>query len=493
MTQYNLKQGIKKFGDNGKAAVLVELRQLYDRNVMEPVMKSDLTPAERKGALRYLMFLKEKRTGQIKGRGCADGRSQREYMSKEETSSPTVTTEALILSCVVDAIEERDVATCDIPGAFMQSDMKGKVVMKLEGVMAEVIIKIDPKLYTRFVTKENGKNVVYVILTKALYGTLQAALLFWQNLSTELKKWGFETNPYDFCIANKTIDGKQCTVVWHVDDLKISHVDAKVVTTIFLNILDAKYGQEIVGGKRAALTINRGRIHDYLGMTLDYSERGYVKLNMVDYVDKILEEMPKEMDGTATLPAAEYLFKIIDGVQTLDEPTSEFFHATVAKLLFLCKRGRPDIQTDIAFLCTRVQQPTKHDYNKLVRVIKYLRTTRTLVLRLSADNLNIIKWWIDASYGVHHDMRSHTGGTMSMGTAAVYSTSHRQKLNTKSSTEAELVGSDNVLPQALWTKYFMEAQGYGVTTILNQDNQSAIKLSDNGKASSGKGTRHINI
>jgi hypothetical protein len=178
MTQYNLKQGIKKFGDNGKAAVLVELQQLYDRNVMEPVMKSDLTPAERKGALRYLMFIKEKRCGKIKGRGCADGRSQREYMSKEETSSPTVATEALILTCVIDAIEGRDVATCDIPGAFMQSDMKGKVVMKLEGVMAEVIIKIDPKLYTRFVTKENGKDVIYVILTKALYGTLQAALLF---------------------------------------------------------------------------------------------------------------------------------------------------------------------------------------------------------------------------------------------------------------------------------------------------------------------------
>jgi hypothetical protein len=90
-------------------------------------------------------------------------------------------------------------------------------------------------------------------------------------------------------------------------------------------------------------------------------------------------------------------------------------------------------------------------------------------------------------------MRSHTGGTMSMGTGAVYSTSKKQKLNTKSSTEAELVGIDDVLPQALWTKYFMEAQGYGVTTILNQDNQSTIKLSENGKSSSGKGTRHINI
>jgi hypothetical protein len=195
MTQYNLKQGIKKFGDLGKAAVLTELQQLYDRDVMRPVNKYDLTPAERKGALRYLMFLKEKRCGTIEGRGCADGRSQREYMSKEETSSPTVATEALILTCVIDAMEGRDVATCDIPGAFMQSDMKGKVVMKLEGVMAEVILKINPRKYTKHVVKENGKDVIYVILQKALYGTLQAALLFWQNLSTQLVEWGFETNP----------------------------------------------------------------------------------------------------------------------------------------------------------------------------------------------------------------------------------------------------------------------------------------------------------
>jgi hypothetical protein len=199
------------------------------------------------------------------------------------------------------------------------------------------------------------------------------------------------------------------------------------------------------------------------------------------------------MDGTATSAAAEHLFQIVDGIPLLDDATSEFFHASVAKLLFLCKRGRPDIQTAIAFLCTRVKHPTKHDYNKLLRVIKYLRHAKDLVLRLSAGNLNIIKWWTDASYKVHHNMRSHIGGVMSMGTGAAYSTSRKQKLNTKSSTEAELVAVDDVLPQALWTKYFMEAQSYGVSTILNQDNQSTIKLSENVKASSGKGTQHINI
>jgi hypothetical protein len=236
--------------------------------------------------------------------------------------------------------------------------------------MAEVIIKINPKKYTKYVAKENGKDVIYVILTKALYGALQAALLFWRNLSGTLKKWGFEINPYDLCVANKTIDGKQCTVIWHVDDLKISHVDPKAVTTIS-NLLDAQYGQEIVGGKRAPLTITRGKIHDYLGsMTLDYSEPGVVKINMADYVQKILNKMPENMDGTATSPAADHLFKITEGIKLVDEATSELLHATVTKLLFLCKRGQPDIQTPIAFLCTRVQQPTRHNYNKLARVIK---------------------------------------------------------------------------------------------------------------------------
>jgi hypothetical protein len=99
-------------------------------------------------------------------------------VTKQETSSPTVATEALTLTCVVDVIERLDVATCDIPGAFMQSDMKGKVAMKLEGVMTEVILKVDPKLHAKHVEKENSKGVMCVILTKALCGTLQAALLF---------------------------------------------------------------------------------------------------------------------------------------------------------------------------------------------------------------------------------------------------------------------------------------------------------------------------
>jgi hypothetical protein len=99
-------------------------------------------------------------------------------MTKEDTSSPFVTTEALMLSCMIGATEHCNVTTCDIPGAFMQSKMEGKFLMKLEGVMPEIIQKIDPHQYKKHTVYKQGKPVIYMILLNALYYTLQAALLF---------------------------------------------------------------------------------------------------------------------------------------------------------------------------------------------------------------------------------------------------------------------------------------------------------------------------
>ena len=79
----------------------------------------DLTWNICKRALGYLMFLKRKLSGKMKGKGCADGRPQREYITKEESSSPTVTLYALMGSCVIDTLDDRKVITVDIPGAFL--------------------------------------------------------------------------------------------------------------------------------------------------------------------------------------------------------------------------------------------------------------------------------------------------------------------------------------------------------------------------------------
>lgn len=474
MTQYSVKKGIKEFGQAGIDAVLDEMKQLDERDVIVPRAFNMLTREEKLRSLHYL-------------RGCADGRKQRMYKSKEETSSPTVAIESFMISCAIDAKEERHVITTDIPGAFMQANMDEIVHMRIEGPLALLLIKINPKKYKPFMVGEPGKEVIYVQLKKALYGTLQAALLFWQDLTSKLVKWGFEINPYDTCVANKMVDGKQCTVLWHVNDIKISHVSLDIVESV-LKLLSEQYGRE------APLVVTRGRVHEYLGMTLDYSEAHKCKIRMSDYIEEMLDDIPADMEGEAATPAALHLFEVDANAKQLDATTAQLFHHITAKLLFLSKRAQPDIQTAVAFLTTRVKGPDEDDYKKLGHVMKYLKSTKKLNVVLEADDLTVVKWWIDGSYGVHPDMRSHTGGTMSLGKGSIYSTSTRQKFTTKSSTEAELVAVADVMPQVLWTRYFLEAQGYkvGASTVY-QDNKSAILLEKNGKASSGKRTRHINI
>ena len=108
--------------------------------------------------------------------------------------------------------------------------------------------------------------------------------------------------------------------------------------------------------------------------------------------------------------------------------------------------------------------------------------------------MHVIKWYVDASFATHPDFKSHTGATMTMGGGAMQIMSRKQKLNSRSSTEAELIGVDDAITQVLWTKLFMEAQGCIIEkNVLFQDNKSSILLETNGRPSAGKRSRAINI
>ncbi|GAX19421.1 hypothetical protein FisN_4Lu403 [Fistulifera solaris] len=408
--QLPLNRGLKLFGKDGADSVVNELRQLDRMDAIIPRDRKSLSREQLKRALRYLMYLKQKRCGRIKARGCADGRPQRLYKSKEETSSPTVVTESVFLTALVAALERRKSMTLDIPGAFMHSKMDELIHMKLEGPMAELLARVNPGKYRKYIVTENGRPVVYVELAKALYGTLQAAFLFYKNISSFLvDELGFTINPYDSCVANKTIDGKQCTICWHVDDLMITHVDQKVLDDI-AEKFNNKYGSP-----EAPVTATRGEVHDYLGMTLDFSEDGKVQFRMDDYVENLLNEAPSDFEGTSVTPATANLFTVNDQAEKLPPEKAELFHRFTAKLLYLCKRVRIDIQTAVAFLTTRVKQPDVDDWKKLARCIRYLRADPKLPLTLEMADCCKIEWWIDASFAVHRDMRSHTGLTMSLG------------------------------------------------------------------------------
>ena len=131
----------------------------------------------------------------MKGRGCADGRPQREYITKEESSLPTVSLYALMGSYLMDAIDDRKVITVDIPGAFLQRDLPqdehpGYIIF--EGIMVDLICEIDPSYYDKIIwSKDRKTKFSYGYLIKAVYGTLLGVIIFYNKLSKHLTNHGF--------------------------------------------------------------------------------------------------------------------------------------------------------------------------------------------------------------------------------------------------------------------------------------------------------------
>ena len=320
-----------------------------------------MTPIEQRRALGSLIFLVEKSDGRIKARQCANGSVQRVWKDKKDTASPTASVESILMTSVIDAEEERDVTIMDIPNAFIQTEMKyeegeSRVMMKLQGIIVDMLVQMDPDLYGPFVVYENGKKTIYTLVLKAIYGMLESALLFYKKLKKDLMDFGFIFNPYDPCVANKMVKGSQLTVTFHVDDVKASHKNPKVIDDL-IQYMDWKYGNKEIGEVKAL----QGKRHKYLGMVLDYNKKGAVKVNMTRYVKEMVSEFPVDLGDVAVkTPATDNIFRK-DNSKRLDPTRAEIFHTFVAKGLFLAKRARPDIQPTIAGLCTRVKDPNKGD------------------------------------------------------------------------------------------------------------------------------------
>jgi hypothetical protein len=229
--------------------------------------------------------------------------------------------------------------TTDIPNAFIQAEMpkiengSERVMMKITGVLVDLLLDLNPSLYGSKIVLENGRKVIYVIVLRAIYGMLEAALLWYKKFKADLEGVGFIFNPYDPCVANKEVKGSQQTIIFHVDDLKSSHKDSSVNDEfeIWLNKLYGEHGK---------VATKRGKLHEYLGMTLDYQEPKVIKINMIKYVQDMIDSFPMKLGSKdiATTPAGDRIFD--QGVgKPLDKKRHEIFHTFVAKGLFLSKRG----------------------------------------------------------------------------------------------------------------------------------------------------------
>ena len=487
MTQMNVARGIREYGEAGKASAMKEINNLVSRDCFGEIEYESLSDQQKRNALPILMFMVMKRNKTLKTRGCADGRKQRVWTNPIDVSSPTPANECLRYVLATAALETRDVATYDLPAQFLQTEMKGFLLLKLTGVVALLLVESDSKRWKPHLRTERGRKVIYVRCKKAIYGTLNAAILAYTKLTNNLTEWGFTMNPYDACVWNKTIDGEQMTVLFHVDDGLVTHVDPGRVTEFIKQLQD-------IYGKTDPLTITRGKKHEYLGMSIDFSTPGQVMISMYDYVQKLINKLPNDMVGNKPTAAPEYLFKT-DGVDStlLLKSQAEEYHTLTATTLYLSQKTRIDLQLAISFLCTRVKYPDQHDWKKLTHLMKYLQGSAFLPLILKSDG-KATRIYIDGSHAIHADMRGHIGVYATEGKGAMYASANRMKLNTTSSTESEVVAVGEKLPKCLWYRMFRIAQGgAGEEDVLMQDNQSAMLLQNNGRKSVGKGSRHIDI
>jgi hypothetical protein len=482
----SVNAALREHGEVARTVIESELRQMIEKKVWTPMQLEGMTAAEKKGIIRSSMFIKEKflSTGEfekLKARLVAGG-DQQDRALYNDLSSPTAATSSVFTVAAIAGAEGRSVMVIDIGGAYLNADMGTGIIvyMRLDKAMTTILLQIEPK-YKPYV-RPDGTMVVK--LKKALYGCVEAALLWHEHLKATLLADGFVQNPHDACVYNKVDEtGKQCTIVVHVDDLLITSENPAALESVTAHLVSTYKETKV----------HRGEVHSYLGITFDFSAAGEVAITMEGFVDDLLQGCG--VTGAAATPASEALFEIrADGPRATPEE-AEWFHRQVARILYLAKRVRPECLTAVAFLATRVTKSDQDDLGKLRRLLRYIRATaeRGIVLRAGANGMQV-RLYVDASYGVHADGKSHTGCTITVGDAGpAFAKSCKQKIVSKSSTEAELVAMSDSANQALHMRNFLTAQGYeSVPVKVYQDNLSTMALANRGRSQSER-SRHIAI
>lgn len=481
--QVSPKQSIELFGDElTRQALVEEIEGLLSRKAFSAVLKSSLSNTQKKRIIRMSTFLKQKfdSTGKLlklKARLVAGGNLQdRSLYTSEEMSSPTVATQNVFSIISIALSEGRKLMTFDVNMAYLEADMKDEVYMTLDPLSTQMLIDIDPS----YAHTLDGKTVT-VKLEKALYGCVQSGKLWYDRLKNFLLSIVFTTNAMDPCVFNRmSPSGKQLTIAMHVDDGLVTCEDEQELDRFEKQLKD-----------EFKISCSRGPVVEYLGMKIDTTHKDGAEITMARYISEVVSE--SGVTKKSRTPAQDNLFKIDVESKILDASNRQRLHRLVAQLLYLATRVRPDIMLPVLFLCSRVNIATVQDQKKLDRIMEYLCNTGDLGIVIGERGKNIeLNVFADASFAVHGDMKSHSGIWMSHGRGPILCKCGKQKLVSRSSTEAELITLSDSVSLAAGHVQFLQAQGIKVVANIQQDNMSTIALAEKGRSTSDR-TRHVNI
>jgi hypothetical protein len=485
----SVKKAVQQYGDRAGAVIRDEMQNMLTREVWHPVLRSNLTGAQAKAIIRSSMFIKEKLTPQgvfdkLKARIVGGGDQQDRSLYKD-LSAPTVSTTSFFSVAGIAAAENRKVISLDVGVAYLNAAMDGTVIvhMSIDPALSAVLVDLDPT-YRPFL---DYKGMLVVALDKALYGCIESANLWYKNISATLIGGGYVSNPVDPCVFNKTgPTGTQCTLALHVDDILATSADAALIEE-FVDLIHRTYHQ---------YTVQEGPVLGHLGMTLDYRVPGQVSITMEGCVQTLMSAYDPQ--DTAVTPATSELFVTREpdapGNRLATPAEHKKDRSALAVCLYMAKRTYPQLGCAVAFLTTRVNQWSLDDHKKLQRVLKYIKGLGVSGLIFRFGLVFTVTAWVDASYGTHADGKSHTGCAITVGdVGTVYAKSSKQKIVTKSSTEAELVAVSDSANQGFFVRNFIAAQGHSIgPLIIYQDNMSCMSLLAAGRSNNER-TRHVAI
>jgi hypothetical protein len=481
--QLSVKKALQDTPEAAAAAIKEELSTLVKKNCFSPVTREQLDTVRRRKLIRSFMFLKEKLKpngdfDKLKARLVANGSQQVTTMDEQmRNSSPTASLTSVFIIAAIAAKEKRHVVTVDVKSAYINARMPEEEVVDIiiEPLIAEELVRLAPEYASAL--RSDGSLVVN--LKGALYGTQQAAKLWYLDISTFLIKLGFKPNENDCCVFNFNSEEGQLTVVLYVDDLKMTCKCLEKIEWL-IQSLTSKYEE---------ITINRGRVHHYLGMTFDYTDG--LSISMSKYEDDLVETVKR----TVSTPAGEDLFKINEEAEELNDQERKQFHTLVAKLQFMAKRTRPDILLPVAYLATRVQVSTVEDNEKLNRVLRYIKGNQNM--QLTADpsvKEELLLAYTDASHAMHSDRISHTGAIVIVHGLPVSCSSKKQHAISLSSYEAELMALSEEAKEVIWCQSFLRSQtGFESPALLFCDNLGLVQSLHREKGSTHSNAKHIEI
>jgi hypothetical protein len=480
-TQVALKHDKTK----AREAMKVEMDQMVDEKVFEPVHLKDVPIMYQKLIIPSLMVMKVKYNAdgsydKTKARFTAGGHRQVQPVGVNN-SSPTVDLTSFFTSLAKASKEISVMQAVDVKGAFLKSMLPNKhQYMRLSPEHTKALVSSCSD-YEKYVESDGS---IVVRLVRALYGLKEAAQLWFINIRDALIEFGFKQSMHDQCVFYwKRPKGNAVICNVHVDDMFFT-ADCQEDLDKVNRFLKRKYKD---------ITINSGDVINYLGMTIRRNpDTGRIAVSQYGYIDSMLQKY--DMNGKASTPSTVDLFK-----ESLDKEDKKLVDKTeyiskVMSLMYLAKRTRPDILKEVVYASTKCINPTLGDLKKVVRIFKYINSTKGNCLEFLVSKIEVCAY-IDASHMCHPDTKGHGGVVISLGPngGTIYAKSFKIKNISLSSCEAELAAGHEGIQRGLYVRRLLTEFGYELGPVkLYQDNEAAIKLLENNMSNSFK-SKHINV